>query len=129
MKELKTLVGNKRKIILTAKRLSAATLIGSYNVFYDKDLKPTLYFHDSEHVTQDVMEESNEGNVDDNDNDVTYVSLPLSQPEDLVSEASIATFSDIIRGFQKRMKVQAVKIRDEDIPTNYTNGIDYEYLR
>ena len=105
MKKLKTLLGNKRKMILTAKRLSAATLIGSYNVFDNKDLKPTLYFHDSEHVTQDVMEESNEGNVDDNDNDVTYVSLPLSQPEDLVSEASIATFSDIIRGFQKRMKV------------------------
>ena len=67
--DLKKLMKSKNRTLKATKRISLAVLIGSYNIFYGKDLKLTLYFTSdntgNNEVEDDVEDSINTPSVSD----------------------------------------------------------------
>ena len=56
-------MGSKNRTLKVAKRIALAVLIGSYNIFYGRDLKPTLYFTPRNDTNDSSTDHTNESNI------------------------------------------------------------------
>ena len=74
LRDLKKLMGSKNRTLKAAKRIALAVLIGSYNIFYERDLKPTLYFTPREDTNDRLSSDhTNESNTSSSDSDVRLI--------------------------------------------------------
>ena len=72
-KDLKKLMGSKNRTLKATKRMALATLIGSYNVFYGKNLKPTLYFTPNNMNRNDDSNDEDDSVIDSSDSEVQEI--------------------------------------------------------
>ena len=93
--DLKKLMKSKNRTLKATKRISLAVLFGSYNIFYGKDLKPTLYFTSGNTGNNEVEDEVEDSATTPSESDVQDVTVASDDDNYQASQNRRITSSEV----------------------------------